>query len=74
MSSLSEHFATPKFVHIAIDGKKLNDNIYYCKGAAGLSELYYSIKKYNKEILLIFTRVEISHYTKKKQISIMKIM
>ena len=30
---------------------KLNDNIYYCKGAAGLPELYYSIKKYNKEIL-----------------------
>ena len=67
MSSLSEHFATPKFVHIAIDGKKLNDNIYYCKGAAGLSELYYSIKKYNKEILFdFFTRVEISHYTKEE--------
>lgn len=67
MSSLSEHFAKPKFVHIAIDGKKLNDNIYYCKGAAGLSELYYSIKKYNKEILFdFFTRVEISHYTKEE--------
>lgn len=67
MSSLSEHFAKPKFVHIAIDGKKLNDNIYYCKGVAGLSELYYSIKKYNKEILFdFFTRVEISHYTKEE--------
>ena len=67
MSSLSKHFAKPKFVHIAIDGKKLNDNIYYCKGAAGLSELYYSIKKYNKEILFdFFTRVEISHYTKEE--------
>lgn len=67
MSSLSEHFAKPKFVHIAIDGKKLNDNIYYCKGAAGLSELYYSIKKYNKEVLFdFFTRVEISHYTKEE--------
>lgn len=67
MSSLSEHFAKPKFVHIAIDGKKLNDNIYYCKGAAGLSELYYSIKEYNKEILFdFFTRVEISHYTKEE--------
>lgn len=67
MSSLSEHFAKPKFVHIAIDGKKLNDNIYYCKGTAGLSELYYSIKKYNKEILFdFFTRVEISHYTKEE--------
>ena len=67
MSSLYEHFAKPKFVHIAIDGKKLNDNIYYCKGAAGLSELYYSIKKYNKEILFdFFTRVEISHYTKEE--------
>ena len=67
MSSLSEHFAKPKFVHIAIDGKKLNDNIYYCKGAAGLSELYYSIKKYNKEILFVFfTRFEISHYTKEE--------
>lgn len=67
ISSLSEHFAKPKFVHIAIDGKKLNDNIYYCKGAAGLSELYYSIKKYNKEILFdFFTRVEISHYTKEE--------
>lgn len=67
MSSLSEHFAKPKFAHIAIDGKKLNDNIYYCKGAAGLSELYYSIKKYNKEILFdFFTRVEISHYTKEE--------
>lgn len=67
MSSLSEHFAKPKFVHIAIDGKKLNDNIYYCKGAAGLSELYYSIKKYNKEILFdFFTRVEILHYTKEE--------
>ena len=67
MSSLSEHFAKPKFVHIAIDGKKLNDNIYYCKYAAGLSELYYSIKKYNKEILFdFFTRVEISHYTKEE--------
>lgn len=67
MSSLSEHFAKPKFVHIAIDGKKLNDNIYYCKDAAGLSELYYSIKKYNKEILFdFFTRVEISHYTKEE--------
>ena len=54
MSSLSEHFAKPKFVHIAIDGKKLNDNIYYCKGATGLSELYYSIKKYNKEVLFDF--------------------
>ena len=54
-------------MHIAIDGKKLNDNIYYCKGAAGLSELYYSIKKYNKEILFdFFTRVEISHYTKEE--------
>ena len=67
MSSLSKHFAKPKFVHIAIDGKKLNDNIYYCKGAAGLSELYYSIKKYNKETLFeFFTRVEISHYTKEE--------
>lgn len=67
MSSLSKHFAKPKFVHIAIDGKKLNDNIYYCKGAAGLPELYYSIKKYNKEILFdFFTRVEISHYTKEE--------
>ena len=67
MSSLSKHFAKPKFVHIAIDGKKLNDNIYYCKGAAGLSELYYSIKKYNKEILFdFFTRVEISYYTKEE--------
>ena len=67
MSSLSEHFAKPKFVHIAIDGKKLNDNIYYCKGATGLSELYYSIKKYNKEVLFdFFTRVEISHYTKEE--------
>ena len=67
MSSLYEHFAKPKFVHIAIDGKKLNDNIYYCKYAAGLSELYYSIKKYNKEILFdFFTRVEISHYTKEE--------
>lgn len=67
MSSLSKHFAKPKFVHIAIDGKKLNDNIYYCKGVAGLSELYYSIKKYNKEILFdFFTRVEISHYTKEE--------
>ena len=67
MTSLSKHFAKPKFVHIAIDGKKLNDNIYYCKGAAGLSELYYSIKKYNKEILFdFFTRVEISHYTKEE--------
>ena len=67
MSSLYEHFAKPKFVHIAIDGKKLNDNIYYCKGAAGLSELYYSIKKYNKETLFeFFTRVEISHYTKEE--------
>lgn len=67
MSSLSKHFTKPKFVHIAIDGKKLNDNIYYCKGAAGLSELYYSIKKYNKEILFdFFTRVEISHYTKEE--------
>lgn len=67
MSSLSEHFAKPKFVHIAIDGKKLNDNIYYCKCATGLSELYYSIKKYNKEILFdFFTRVEISHYTKEE--------
>ena len=67
MSSLSEHFAKPKFVHIAIDGKKLNDNIYYCKGASGLSELYYSIKKYNKETLFdFFTRVEISHYTKEE--------
>lgn len=66
MSSLSEHFAKPKFVHIAIDGKKLNDNIYYCKGA-GLTELYYNIKKYNKEILFeFFTRVEISHYTKEE--------
>ena len=54
-------------MHIAIDGKKLNDNIYYCKGAAGLPELYYSIKKYNKEILFdFFTRVEISHYTKEE--------
>ena len=67
MSSLSKHFVKPKFVHIAIDGKKLNDNIYYCKGAAGLPELYYSIKKYNKEILFdFFTRVEISHYTKEE--------
>ena len=67
MTSLSKHFAKPKFVHIAIDGKKLNDNIYYCKGAAGLSELYYNIKKYNKEILFdFFTRVEISHYTKEE--------
>lgn len=67
MTSLSKHFAKPKFVHIAIDGKKLNDNIYYCKGAAGLPELYYSIKKYNKEILFdFFTRVEISHYTKEE--------
>ena len=67
MSSLSKHFAKPKFVHIAIDGKKLNDNIYYCKGAAGLPELYYSIKKYNKEILFdFFTRVEISNYTKEE--------
>lgn len=67
MSSLSEHFAKPKFVHIAIDGKKLNDNIYYCKGVAGLSELYYNIKKYNKETLFeFFTRVEISHYTKEE--------
>lgn len=67
MSSLSEHFVKPEFVHIVIDGKKLNDNIYYCKGAAGLSELYYSIKKYNKEILFdFFTRVEISHYTKEE--------
>lgn len=67
MTSLSEHFAKPEFVHIAIDGKKLNDNIYYCKGAAGLSELYYSIKKYNKEVLFdFFTRVEISHYTKEE--------
>lgn len=67
MSSLYEHFAKPKFVHIAIDGKKLNDNIYYCKGAAGLSELYYNIKKYNKETLFeFFTRVEISHYTKEE--------
>lgn len=75
MSSLSEHFATPKFVHIAIDGKKLNDNIYYCKGAAGLSELYYSIKKYNKEILFDFLHVLKYHIIqKKKQISIMKIM
>lgn len=68
MSSLYEHFAKPKFVHIAIDGKKLNDNIYYCKGAAGLSELYYNIKKYNKETLFeFFTRVEISHYTGDKR-------
>src|SRR5574344_864112 len=67
MSSLSKHFAKPKFVHIAIDGKKLNDNIYYCNGAAGLSELYYNIKKYNKETLFeFFTRVEISHYTKEE--------
>ena len=67
MSSLYEHFAKPKFVHIAIDGKKLNDNIYYCKGVAGLSELYYNIKKYNKETLFeFFTRVEISHYTKEE--------
>ena len=67
MSSLSKHFAKPKFVHIAIDGKKLNDNIYYCKGVAGLSELYYNIKKYNKETLFeFFTRVEISHYTKEE--------
>lgn len=67
MSSLYEHFAKPKFVHIAIDGKKLNDNIYYCKGATGLSELYYNIKKYNKETLFeFFTRVEISHYTKEE--------
>lgn len=67
MSLLSEHFAKPKFVHIAIDGKKLNDNIYYCKGVAGLSELYYNIKKYNKETLFeFFTRVEISHYTKEE--------
>ncbi len=67
MSSLSEHFAKPKFMHIAIDGKKLNDNIYYCKGVAGLSELYYNIKKYNKETLFeFFTRVEISHYTKEE--------
>lgn len=67
MSSLYEHFAKPKFVHIAIDGKKLNDNIYYCNGAAGLSELYYNIKKYNKETLFeFFTRVEISHYTKEE--------
>ena len=67
MLSLSKHFAKPKFVHIAIDGKKLNDNIYYCKGVAGLSELYYNIKKYNKETLFeFFTRVEISHYTKEE--------
>lgn len=66
MSSLSEHFAKPEFVHIAIDGKKLNDNIYYCHGS-GLTELYYSIKKYNKESLFeFFTRVEISHYTKEE--------
>lgn len=66
MSPLSEHFAKREFVHIAIDGKKLNDNIYYCHGA-GLTELYYNIKKYNKEILFeFFTRVEISHYTKEE--------
>lgn len=75
MSSLSKHFVKPKFVHIAIDGKKLNDNIYYCKGAAGLPELYYSIKKYNKEILFDFLHVLKYHIIqKKKQISIMKIM
>lgn len=66
MTSLSEHFAKPEFVHIAIDGKKLNDNIYYCHGS-GLTELYYNIKKYNKEELFeFFTRVEISHYTKEE--------
>lgn len=66
MTSLSDKYNFNGFMHIVIDGNKINNNIYYCQ-SNNLSELYYNIKSYNKEKHFeFFTRVEISHYTKEE--------
>lgn len=64
MLSLTDNYNSRDFVHITIDGKKINDNIYY-NSCHNLTDLYYRIKKYNKDLYFdFFIRVELKRYTK----------